>query len=345
MDKKKTLRALFVVTLTILIMFSLTIVAFGSVSKINKTKSTLYAGNSITLSVSGVSKKVKWKSSDKQVVAVKSIGKNKAKISAQRKGSAVVTASVNGKKYTCKINVKYKKVDKEMTLELHNIGTKKGQYTGEVKNGKPNGNGKFTTTNSEGETWYYEGSWKNGQMDGEGITCWPDSNTKEEGTYIDCEFVKGKYYIDGVLFYEGEFEKNQRSGVGTIYNTKGEVVYSGGMKNDVPTDYVQLKEKAKELSYNELARYDKKYKYSLIKWSGRVLQVIEGSDGEVEYRIAEGSNSDNVMYCYYTRSEDEARILEGDYITVYGLSDGLYTYKSVGSGYLTIPSMDIYYVQ
>lgn len=345
MDKKKTLRALFVVVLAILLMFSLTVAAFGGISKISKTKSTLYVGHSITLSVNDVSKKVKWKSSNKKIVAVKSIGKNKAKVSAQEKGSAVVTASVDGKKYTCKIIAKYKKVNKNMTLKLHNIGTKKGKYVGEVKNGKPNGSGKFTTTNSDGEIWYYEGGWKNGQMNGKGITCWPESNDKEEGTYIDSELVYGKCYFDGVLFYEGGFENEQRSGIGTIYNKEGEAVYSGSMKNDVPTDYTQLIEKSRELSYNELARYDKKYMYSLIKWSGRVLQVIEGDNGDVEYRIAEGSNVSNVMYCYYTRDEDEARILEGDYITVYGLSDGLYTYESVGSGYLTIPSMDIYYVQ
>ena len=48
MDKKKTLRALFVVVLAILLMFSLTVAAFGGISKISKTKSTLYVGHSIT---------------------------------------------------------------------------------------------------------------------------------------------------------------------------------------------------------------------------------------------------------------------------------------------------------
>nr|WP_295778626.1 hypothetical protein [uncultured Intestinibacter sp.] len=43
----------------------------------------------------------------------------------------------------------------------------------------------------------------------------------------------------------------------------------------------------------------------------------------------------------YTRDKDEERILEGESVTLYGTSDGLYTYESVLGQSITIPYINI----
>ncbi|MBQ2801849.1 MAG: Ig domain-containing protein [Lachnospiraceae bacterium] len=70
--------------------------------KLNKTKATLYVGKSTQLKVKGTTKKVTWKSSNKKVATVTS----KGKVTAKKKGKAIITAKVSGKKYTCKVTVK-----------------------------------------------------------------------------------------------------------------------------------------------------------------------------------------------------------------------------------------------
>lgn len=73
---------------------------------------------------------------------------------------------------------------KEITLNLA-YGDRTGTYSGDVnEQGLPHGQGKFTSTNAEGEKWTYEGGFKNGHFDGEGKTTWK-SGTVEIGTYKD----------------------------------------------------------------------------------------------------------------------------------------------------------------
>lgn len=87
--------------------------------KINKNKATLYydgsnhtfaTDNKIeVLSIKNPTKKVKWTTSNKKVVAIKSIrGKNKktCTIKAKKKGEATITAKVGKKKFKCKVTVK-----------------------------------------------------------------------------------------------------------------------------------------------------------------------------------------------------------------------------------------------
>ncbi len=64
------------------------------------------------------------------------------------------------------------------------FGELTGQYTGELKEGLPEGYGKFETTNNDGTGWYYEGDFKDGHFNGEGKTVWT-SGQIQEGTYID----------------------------------------------------------------------------------------------------------------------------------------------------------------
>lgn len=69
--------------------------------KLNKTKITLYVGNTAKLKVSGTKKKAAFKSTNKKVVSVSKKGSLKAK----KVGSAKIIAKVAGKKLVCKVKV------------------------------------------------------------------------------------------------------------------------------------------------------------------------------------------------------------------------------------------------
>lgn len=70
--------------------------------KISKKKVNLFTGDTITLKITGTKSKVTWSSSKASVVTVSS----KGKITARGSGTAIITATVNNKKYTCKVTVK-----------------------------------------------------------------------------------------------------------------------------------------------------------------------------------------------------------------------------------------------
>ena len=73
--------------------------------KLNKTSITLKEGSSCQLKMFGTRQKVKWSSSAKSVVTVSATGKVKAK-QVKKDTSARITASVGGKKYSCRVLVK-----------------------------------------------------------------------------------------------------------------------------------------------------------------------------------------------------------------------------------------------
>lgn len=70
---------------------------------LNRKKVTLTKGCTRTLKVKGISKKktVKWKSSNKKIVTVS----KKGVITAKKKGSATITATIKKQKLRCKVNV------------------------------------------------------------------------------------------------------------------------------------------------------------------------------------------------------------------------------------------------
>lgn len=75
--------------------------AAGTV-KLNKSSLSLLKGKTYTLKLSGTTAKVKWSSSKTSVATVSS----KGKVTAKKKGTAVITATAGGKKYKCKVTVK-----------------------------------------------------------------------------------------------------------------------------------------------------------------------------------------------------------------------------------------------
>ena len=69
--------------------------------KINKTGKTILKGKTYDLKIFGTSSKVTWSSDNKRVATVS----KKGAVTAVKKGTAIITAKVNGKKLYCTINV------------------------------------------------------------------------------------------------------------------------------------------------------------------------------------------------------------------------------------------------
>ncbi len=93
------------------------------------------------------------------------------------------------------------------------------------------------------------------------------------------------------------------------------------------------------ITYNQLARTPDNYLNKKVKFKGKVLQVMEG-DSETQIRLAVNDNYDTVLYCGISKElTNNNRILENDFITIYGISLGLMSYKSTLGGDITIPAV------
>lgn len=92
------------------------------------------------------------------------------------------------------------------------------------------------------------------------------------------------------------------------------------------------------ITYDNLARNPDDYNGEKVKFTGKVLQVMEG-DTENQIRLAVSSDYDTVLYCGYSPSIVSSRILEDDIITIYGTSVGTISYKSTLGGTITIPGV------
>ena len=98
------------------------------------------------------------------------------------------------------------------------------------------------------------------------------------------------------------------------------------------------KKNYQSISYKKIARNPDDYEGQRLKFSGKVVQVIEGDD-ETEIRLATDGEYDDVILVGYNPAIMQERILEDDTVTVYGTSVGLITYESTMGGNITIPAL------
>lgn len=94
------------------------------------------------------------------------------------------------------------------------------------------------------------------------------------------------------------------------------------------------------ITYDQLARTPDNFFVKKVKFSGKVIQVMEG-DEITQLRLAVDGDYDKIIYCEYDSTLVTSRVLEDDNITVLGISMGLYSYKSTMGGTITIPSMTV----
>lgn len=91
------------------------------------------------------------------------------------------------------------------------------------------------------------------------------------------------------------------------------------------------------LAYKDISRNPSQHEGDLVKFSGKILQVME-DDGIAAFRIATKGNYDDVVYCLYFLPEDYSRFLEEDRVNIWAVCTGVYTYTTVRGNELTIPS-------
>ena len=102
---KKKLKLVICLSIACLIMSSMPIdVVIAKSIKLSSKSVTLYVGKTKTIKLKGTTKKPKWSSSKKSVATVS----KKGKITAKKQGTAVITAKLGEKKYSCKVKVKKK---------------------------------------------------------------------------------------------------------------------------------------------------------------------------------------------------------------------------------------------
>jgi len=97
-----------------------------------------------------------------------------------------------------------------------------------------------------------------------------------------------------------------------------------------------------DYSYEQLARNPDTYTGSKVKFSGKILQVMEG---DVSYlRVAMNSNYDTVIFATYDKDKLSYRLLDDDQVTIYGSSLGVYSYEAVSGATITIPWINAEYI-
>lgn len=95
------------------------------------------------------------------------------------------------------------------------------------------------------------------------------------------------------------------------------------------------------LTYEDLARNPDKHIGKGCRFSGKVIQVMNG-DGYNQYRIAIDDNYDKVMLIEITKDKlTDGNILEDDYLTIEGLSLGVVSYKTVLGAEMSIPAVTV----
>lgn len=98
-----------------------------------------------------------------------------------------------------------------------------------------------------------------------------------------------------------------------------------------------------EIPYDDIERNPKKYNNIRVVFTGRIVQVSEGSP--CVYRVATDSYYNDVVYVTYRRSEYEPRLLEDDTITFYGVCRGVKTYETILKTKITIPCVEMKYYE
>lgn len=120
-----------------------------------------------------------------------------------------------------------------MTL---NVGgaARTGYYSGETAGGLPDGTGSFTYNGTNG-TRIIEGTWSKGSIEQGKLTAHEPHFTAEfTGSFKNGFPSFGKYYINGRLYYEGEFTNAALTGKGRLYDEYGNVTHEGQVKDGRP---------------------------------------------------------------------------------------------------------------
>ena len=101
-------------------------------------------------------------------------------------------------------------------------------------------------------------------------------------------------------------------------------------------------------NYKDISRNPTNYEGSYLTFKGKVIQTQESGNSVIlRVNVTRGEYDiwEDTIYVEYERASlDEPRILEDDIISVYGLSKGIKTYKSVMGSAISIPWLSAEYI-
>lgn len=135
----------------------------------------------------------------------------------------------------------------------------------------------------------------------------------------------GHYVIDDYPILDSFYDTEYRVAVNTIVED-------------------MYKQSCEEYAYEDVVRYPQKYIGKKAYFTVRVFQVLESGDEVVLLAKPIGVIHADKIYVYYERkSPDEQRILEDDYIEMWGELDGLKTYENILGQSITVPRFNMVY--
>lgn len=92
------------------------------------------------------------------------------------------------------------------------------------------------------------------------------------------------------------------------------------------------------ITYEQLARTPDSFISKKVKFYGEVIQVIE-VDKETQLRLAVNGDYNSIVLLGYKKGTVSQRVLDGDQITIKGVSLGIITYESALGGNISIPGI------
>ena len=216
------------------------------------------------------------------------------------------------------------KVDTSCYTVVFDDVTRTGSYSGDLVKGLADGEGIFTTRNSDNELYTYTGQWKYGQWNGQGLWEFPESDAYTyEGTFTNCEYTPNLAEFFRFFGTRPEHEYTMSHKAWKTLSLYPEVFLENNAAGSaLPVDYY--------FNYDAFAKNPNNYGDSLISVSGlRVVQIFEYEDYGYNYTflILEDYSASKV---YYTRIMGYwDNIYEGSYVTLTALPLDYFTYPNV----------------
>ena len=148
---------------------------------------------------------------------------------------------------------------------------------------------------------------------------------------------------------EEKAKKEQEEEEAKEQEAKDEAEEKKKIEQEKEQEIQDYKSNCQSLNYDEIARNPENYKYKNMTFTGKVIQVQEGFFDGVTLLInvtkGEYGFYEDTIYCTYTYSEGEDKILEGDIIKIYGECQGDTSYLSVLGQKINVPKIQVKYVE
>lgn len=149
-----------------------------------------------------------------------------------------------------------------------------------------------------------------------------------------------------ILFYLIKYVTNKE--VSNQNESQGTYQFKGDNSNqfdynkpiNLSLSIKEIKKRAISIPYEKLYRYNESYLHKVIYIKGQIVQTFQSGGYTTGFRIATKKDYywyyDNIIYVDYDGS---TRLMENDYIEVWGEVMGLFTYTTIVGSELTIPRL------